>query len=48
MGEWAALCCVGVFDFATGLRLVKARAEAMDFEVSGQRPGAKAGEADEV
>ncbi|CAK9005937.1 unnamed protein product [Durusdinium trenchii] len=42
VGEYAALTCAGVFDFETGLRLIKARAEAMEFEVSGARPGAKA------
>ncbi|CAJ1416046.1 unnamed protein product [Effrenium voratum] len=42
VGEFAALTCAGVFDFETGLRLIKARAEAMDFEVSGARPGSKA------
>ncbi|CAE8607856.1 unnamed protein product [Polarella glacialis] len=42
VGEYSALTAAGVFDFETGLRIVKARAEAMDFEVSGGRPGAKA------
>lgn len=41
VGEYAALTCAGVFDFETGLRLIKDRAEAMDFAV-GSRPGAKA------
>ncbi len=30
LGEYTALCTAGVFDFATGLRLVKARGEAMN------------------
>jgi len=42
LGEYSALAAAGVFDFETGLRVVKARAEAMDFEISGVRPGAKA------
>lgn len=40
LGEYTALQVAGVFDFETGLRLVKARAEAMDHEVT--KPGAKA------
>eukprot|EP00933_Yihiella_yeosuensis_P081459 TRINITY_DN95074_c0_g1_i1.p1 TRINITY_DN95074_c0_g1~~TRINITY_DN95074_c0_g1_i1.p1 ORF type:complete len:527 (-),score=106.54 TRINITY_DN95074_c0_g1_i1:32-1612(-) len=42
VGEYAALTAAGVFDFETGLKIIKARAEAMDFEISGSRPGAKA------
>ncbi|NUP90239.1 MAG: ACP S-malonyltransferase [Candidatus Sumerlaeia bacterium] len=30
LGEYTALCAAGVFDFATGLALVKARGEAMN------------------
>jgi [acyl-carrier-protein] S-malonyltransferase len=30
LGEYTALCAAGVFDFETGLRLVKARGEAMN------------------
>lgn len=41
LGEYSALTAAGVFNFETGLRLVKARADAMDFEMSGSRPGAK-------
>ncbi|CAE7234175.1 pksE, partial [Symbiodinium pilosum] len=42
LGEYVALTAAGVFDFETGLRLIKVRAEAMQFELSGGRPGAKA------
>eukprot|EP00929_Paragymnodinium_shiwhaense_P000450 TRINITY_DN100695_c0_g1_i1.p1 TRINITY_DN100695_c0_g1~~TRINITY_DN100695_c0_g1_i1.p1 ORF type:complete len:517 (+),score=163.51 TRINITY_DN100695_c0_g1_i1:108-1658(+) len=35
LGEYTALCVAGVFDFETGLKLVKARGEAMDAEASG-------------
>merc|ERR1712187_224153 len=34
LGEYAALTAAGVFDFSTGLELVKLRAEAMDFQTS--------------
>jgi len=40
LGELTALTVAGVFDFETGLRIVRARAEAMAHEVS--KPGAKA------
>lgn len=40
LGEYVALTVAGVFDFETGLRLVKARAEAMEHETT--KPGAKA------
>jgi len=36
LGEYTALTVAGVFDFETGLKLVKARGEAMDFETSKQ------------
>lgn len=39
VGEYSALTAAGVFDFETGLKLVKARAEAMDFEAA--RPDSK-------
>merc|ERR1719261_2475827 len=39
LGEYTALQVAGVFDFETGLRLVKARAEAMEYETT--KPGAK-------
>lgn len=39
LGEYTALTAAGALDFETGLRIVKARAEAMDFETT--RPGAK-------
>lgn len=39
VGEYAALTAAGVFDFETGLKIVKARAEAMDFEAT--RPDSK-------
>jgi [acyl-carrier-protein] S-malonyltransferase len=39
LGEYAALQIAGVFDFETGLQLVKARAEAMEHETT--KPGAK-------
>jgi len=39
LGEYTALTVAGVFDFETGLKVVKARAEAMDHEV--KKPGAK-------
>mmetsp|Transcript_60856 Transcript_60856/g.135928 ORF Transcript_60856/g.135928 Transcript_60856/m.135928 type:complete len:522 (+) Transcript_60856:66-1631(+) len=42
LGEYVALTAAGVFDFETGLRLIKVRSEAMHFELSGSRPGAKA------
>ncbi|CAE7504337.1 MCAT [Symbiodinium sp. KB8] len=42
LGEYVALTAAGVFDFETGLRLIKVRSEAMQFELSGGRPGAKA------
>jgi [acyl-carrier-protein] S-malonyltransferase len=34
LGEYTALTVAGVFDFETGLKLVKARGEAMDFEAT--------------
>lgn len=34
LGEYTALTVAGVFDFETGLKLVKARAEAMEHEVT--------------
>merc|ERR1712187_143548 len=34
LGEYTALTAAGVFDFTTGLELVKLRAEAMDFQTS--------------
>jgi len=34
LGEYAALAAAGVFDFETGLQLVKARAEAMEHETT--------------
>jgi len=34
LGEYTALTVAGVFDFETGLRIVKARAEAMEFETT--------------
>jgi len=39
LGEYTALTVAGVFDFETGLRVVKARGESMDFETS--KPGGK-------
>merc|ERR1719277_414563 len=39
LGEYAALCCAGVFDFETGLKLVQSRAQAMDHETT--KPNAK-------
>lgn len=39
LGEYTALTVAGVFSFETGLRLVKARAEAMEYETT--KPGAK-------
>jgi len=36
LGEYTALQVAGVFDFETGLQIVKARAEAMDFEATRQ------------
>merc|ERR1719436_2227442 len=36
LGEYTALAAAGVFDFETGLRLVKARAEAMEHETTKQ------------
>jgi len=38
LGEYTALAVAGVFDFPTGLRLVKARGEAMERETT--KPGA--------
>merc|ERR1719343_255179 len=38
LGEYTALTVAGVFDFETGLRIVKARGEAMEKEVT--KPGA--------
>jgi [acyl-carrier-protein] S-malonyltransferase len=38
LGEYTALTVAGVFDFETGLKLVKERGEAMEFETT--RPGA--------
>jgi len=35
LGEYVALCVAGVFDFETGLRLVKRRAELMDIASDG-------------
>eukprot|EP00413_Alexandrium_margalefii_P014490 CAMPEP_0204533622 /NCGR_PEP_ID=MMETSP0661-20131031/12390_1 /ASSEMBLY_ACC=CAM_ASM_000606 /TAXON_ID=109239 /ORGANISM="Alexandrium margalefi, Strain AMGDE01CS-322" /LENGTH=517 /DNA_ID=CAMNT_0051539987 /DNA_START=56 /DNA_END=1609 /DNA_ORIENTATION=+ len=37
LGEYTALTVAGVFDFETGLKLVKERGEAMDFEAT--KPG---------
>jgi len=37
LGEYSALTVAGVFDFETGLKLVKERGEAMDFEAT--KPG---------
>lgn len=37
LGEYTALTLAGVFDFETGLKLVKERGEAMDFEAT--KPG---------
>jgi len=39
LGEYTAMQVAGVFDFETGLRLVKARAEAMEYETT--KPGAR-------
>jgi len=39
LGEYTALTAAGVFDFETGLKLVKSRAAAMDFETT--KPNAK-------
>merc|ERR1719382_1456356 len=39
LGEYTALNVAGVFDFETGLRIVKARAEAMEQETT--KPGAQ-------
>lgn len=41
LGEYSALFAAGVFDFATGLRLVRARGKAM-FQAGQARPGAMA------
>lgn len=41
LGEYSALACAGVFDFRTGLRLVKVRADAMQ-RAGEERPGAMA------
>jgi [acyl-carrier-protein] S-malonyltransferase len=41
LGEYSALCAAGVFDFAAGLSLVRARGEAMG-EAAEARPGAMA------
>lgn len=40
LGEYTALTVAGVFDFETGLKLVKTRGEAMDYETT--KPDAKA------
>merc|ERR1712110_812975 len=37
LGEFAACTVAGVFDFETGLRLVRARAEAIEFQA--KKPG---------
>lgn len=41
LGEYSALCAAGAFDFETGLRLVKARGEAIG-EAAGRTPGTMA------
>lgn len=41
LGEYSALACAGAFDFATGLNLVKVRAQAMQ-EAGEQHPGTMA------
>jgi [acyl-carrier-protein] S-malonyltransferase len=39
LGEFAALCCAGAYSLEDGLRLIKARAAAME-EAAGENPGA--------
>ena len=39
LGEYTALAVAGVFDFETGLKVVKLRGEAMQVKLGVEKPG---------